>query len=500
LAYYRLLAAYMLRLACPAAAAGGPPTLPLPEPASMDFASLPEFFVEDLCGALAWVGRARPDLVTGQGMVQYMLFFTVFLGSPAHVKNPYLRGRMLEALHSYMPASTEEDDGGSGWGGRRGRGGFGHAADEVAMLFEVHPLVIGHMVRSLIGLYVDIERTDRHNAFYEKFNTRYQIGEVMAYLWRLPQHREAWRAVASDDPRLYLRFVNMMINDSQHLLQEALDALPQVQETERLQSEASAWAALPAAERADREEALESHRRHLQSDFALAAIYLRTMRFTSEDAAVAERFFDVQVRDRQARILNFFLRYLTLPAERRRLKLKDPERYGWKPKELISQLAAIHVNLYRVSRTAWAAAVAADTDYYGQSPEIFLELASVLRLLGATSQADIADLEALEAAAAAIAAGSIAEEDNFEDIPEEFEDPLSCRIMTDPVRLPSGTVLDRATILQHLLTDNRDPFSRAPITEDDLEDVPELKEKIVAWVTAQRTKHIGQGGAQPMQE
>ena len=39
--YYRLLAAYLLRLACPTAAAGGPPMLPLPEPAPMEFSSLP---------------------------------------------------------------------------------------------------------------------------------------------------------------------------------------------------------------------------------------------------------------------------------------------------------------------------------------------------------------------------------------------------------------------------------------------------------------------------
>jgi len=54
--------------------------------------------------------------------------------------------------------------------------------------------------------------------------------------------------------------------------------------------------------------------------------------------------------------------------------------------------------------------------------------------------------------------------------------------MKDPVKLPSGQVLDRATILQHLLTDNRDPFSRAPMTEDDLEEMPELRQRIHAWM------------------
>ena len=34
-------------------------------------------------------------------------------------------------------------------------------------------------VRSLLSLFVDIETTDRSNAFYEKFNTRYKAGQIL---------------------------------------------------------------------------------------------------------------------------------------------------------------------------------------------------------------------------------------------------------------------------------------------------------------------------------
>ena len=34
-------------------------------------------------------------------------------------------------------------------------------------------------VRSLLTLFVDIETTDRSNAFYEKFNTRYKAGQIL---------------------------------------------------------------------------------------------------------------------------------------------------------------------------------------------------------------------------------------------------------------------------------------------------------------------------------
>lgn len=57
---------------------------------------------------------------------------------------------------------------------------------------DPHPALLAP--DSLVQLYVDIEMTDRHNTFYEKFTTRYQIGEIMAYLWQLPQVRGQWAA------------------------------------------------------------------------------------------------------------------------------------------------------------------------------------------------------------------------------------------------------------------------------------------------------------------
>ncbi|KAL4436521.1 hypothetical protein ABPG75_003660 [Micractinium tetrahymenae] len=51
------------------------------------------------------------------------------------------------------------------------------------------------------------------------------------------------------------------------------------------------------------------------------------------------------------------------------------------------------------------------------------------------------------------------EEEAFEDIPEEYEDPLLGGVMRDPVRLPSGNVVERSSIAQQLLTDPRDPYT-----------------------------------------
>lgn len=66
--------------------------------------------------------------------------------------------------------------------------------------------------------------------------------------------------------------------------------------------------------------------------------------------------------------------------------------------------------------------------------------------------------------------------------PDEFLDPLMFTVMEDPVLLPtSNNVMDRATISQHLLNDDSDPFNRQPLRVDMLQPLPELKQRIQEW-------------------
>ena len=56
---------------------------------------------------------------------------------------------------------------------------------------------------------------------------------------------------------------------------------------------------------------------------------------------------------------------------------------------------------------------------------------------------------------------------NLGEIPEEYLDPLMQEIMSDPVLLPSSKmIVDRVTIMKHLLSDETDPFNRSKLTKD----------------------------------
>lgn len=62
--------------------------------------------------------------------------------------------------------------------------------------------------------------------------------------------------------------------------------------------------------------------------------------------------------------------------ERRKLKIKDAERYGWQPKEMLAQIASIYIHLGRADgQGIFAAAIADDERSFRQ--EMFAEASKV---------------------------------------------------------------------------------------------------------------------------
>ena len=84
------------------------------------------------------------------------------------------------------------------------------------------------------------------------------------------------------------------------------------------------------------------------------------------------------------------------------------------------------------------------------------------------------------------------EKDNMETIigeaPEEFTCGLTFDLMKDPVYLPASKLtVERNAIRQHLtLNGPYDPFTKTPLTNDDLVSLPELKAKIDRWLEEKR--------------
>merc|ERR1711971_773055 len=103
---------------------------------------------------------------------------------------------------------------------------------------------------------------------------------------------------------------------------------------------------------------------------------------------------------------------------------------------------------------------------------------------------DIAKFQKLAEKAQQITIENLKKDEEYEDAPDEFIDPMMCELMEDPVLLPtSGKVMDRKHITRHLLSTPNDPFNRMTLTEEMLKPEVALKEKIEAWKLQKQSKH-----------
>jgi len=80
------------------------------------------------------------------------------------------------------------------------------------------------------------------------------------------------------------------------------------------------------------------------------------------------------------------------------------------------------------------------------------------------------------------------------DIPDEFLDPIMQTLMRDPVIFTSKTtsqdfVIDRKVIERHILNNPTNPFTREPLTMEELRPHNELKKKIDEWIKSTLEKH-----------
>jgi len=71
------------------------------------------------------------------------------------------------------------------------------------------------------------------------------------------------------------------------------------------------------------------------------------------------------------------------------------------------------------------------------------------------------------------------------DIPEKYQDDLMGSLMRDPVQLPDGSRMDRPYVIQMLMNKKENPFTRQPMTENDVKPLPELKQEIEHWIKTQ---------------
>ncbi|XP_031636588.1 ubiquitin conjugation factor E4 A [Contarinia nasturtii] len=444
--------------------------LPIETPAPQCLSSIPEFLLENIVVYLTFIQHFEQQTIDTDLDTQRSIFtvLLLFMGDMSRARNPHLRARLAEGLASFLPKKCTS-----------------FSCSSKSHLFTQHPHRL-EIVPNLLSVFVGIEMTGQSVQFEMKFNYRRPMYQIMEHLWELEEQRQRFRDMAllalkhmeDVNPPLFLRFINLLINDAIFLLDESLSNLQQIRQLQVAQDNGE-WNNLPANER-------EQNRANLQHVGHMARLYNVLGRDTINilkllTSAVPEIFGHLTMVDRVAAMLNYFLLNLTGPNQGN-FKVKDKKEFEFDPSKTVLEICQIYINLDQCA--GFRLAVVSDGRSY--SSNLFEYAQNVLvKIGGGQLVGEISDF------AGKVSQMEEQEKENqkaLEDAPDDFLDPIMSTLMTDPVILPSSKVTcDRTTIARHLLSDQTDPFNREPLTMDQVKSDTELKEKIDAWIRERKS-------------
>uniref|UniRef100_A0A674CNH5 Ubiquitin conjugation factor E4 B n=1 Tax=Salmo trutta TaxID=8032 RepID=A0A674CNH5_SALTR len=429
-------------------------SLPLNPEIPKSFAALPEFYIEDVAEFLLFVVQYSPQVLYEPCVQDIVTFLVVFICSQNYIRNPYLIAKLVEVLFVTNPAVQLR-------------------TQRFSEMMENHPLSVKQLVPALMKFYTDVEHTGATSEFYDKFTIRYHISTIFKSLWQNMGHHGTFLEEFNSGKQ-FVRYINMLINDTTFLLDESLESLKRIHEVQEEMKNKEQWDQLPREQQQSRQSQLTQDERVSRSYLALATETVDMFHILTKQ--VQKPFLRPELGPRLAAMLNFNLQQLCGP-KCRDLKVENPEKYGFEPKKLLDQLTDIYLQL---DCARFAKAIADDQRSYSQ--ELFEEVISKMTKAGIKSTIAIEKFKLLSEKVEEIVARNSQSEMDYSDAPDEFKDPLMDTLMTDPVILPSGNIMDRAIILRHLLNSPTDPFNRQPLNESMLESLPELKERIQAWM------------------
>lgn len=439
----------------------------------------------------------------------------------------------------------------------------------------LNPLLRQNLSSCLPKVYVLVERTGMSSQFYDKFGIRYNICRVFDAMWEVGRSKVGASMVStagssseidsllytescayaqnftsensnsefslalrtpytatlrkdySHDTDLLVRFVNLLMNDLTYLLDEGLGNLMQIHDSENELASGN----LEGQQQQESIRRLSELERSTSSYIHLANETLRQFQFLS--ASLPQPFLRPEIIDRLAAMMNYNLKQLVGP-KCRNLKVKQPERFGFRPKNMLGLLVDVYRHLAGYVGDEFAHARpekningAVGTSSVSETQEISSQSESSKKFVKSIAREGRSfDIKIFERTLEIIAnrnikpPGQVAEFSELieslksilkqdgkipgenssgtndanvgqagksmeEDCPEEFLDPLMFTMMEDPVILPASKVtVDRSTIVAHLLSDTTDPFNRTPLSIDMVIENSDLKKKINQWKDA----------------
>lgn len=327
---------------------------------------------------------------------------------------------------------------------------------------------------SLQLLYGEVE----HTGYFDKMSHRAKIASLIKFLFESPQHRPAFRFIAQKRDS-FIVFANGMMNEQNTLIATVMQKLPEIREAQMQMKDTDEWGRLSEDQQSQITSRLEENEREVKSALPLCNKTLQMFGYLNTDQDIRNLFLLDELCPRLVTMLIHALTKL-VGSKGLDLKVDNPEQYDFRPKEMLRDLCAIFA-LFSSSKIFQQECAKSGCD-----PDLLRSAVKTCRRLNMLTGESMTAFELLPGLVESEYERVLEDEALKADAPEEFHDEILSTFMDDPVILPSGHVVNRSTITQHLLNNPIDPFSREPLSMDDVKPATELRERIAKWLAEQR--------------
>lgn len=468
----------------PPSSSSSPPIFFTP---TLSFAKLPLYFAEDMHEFLMILLQSMPEQIKKNETYFLVIchFMLVCMGNKNLITNPHIRAKFLIVL-SILGGRKEE-------GGRREGGIFKHFLTKDAYFQK-------HLIDCLIEIFIDVEKTGSSNQFYEKFSYRNRFCELMAFILteigggrkeedegEENNYRGRLKAFSLGNEEKMLQFYNLFLNDIIYLLDESLMKLKEIKIYEDSESSMNT---LSFQERLEKKQNYEQTKKILKTFLDFLNAYYENISLMS--SFVSDVLISEALREKIVFNLNYTIEALN-GKNALELKVKNMKRLNFDPKFILKCIIQLYLNLSH--EPVFLETIVKDERSF--NPLTFEKTKNILIKNQLIDDDDIYAFDRLLNKLNQLLASQQATDELLRSpsLPDRFLDPIMSEIMKDPVLLPdSKVVVDRMTIIKHLLSDPTDPFNRKPLKKENLVEMPELKKEIEEWIGKMMGKGKKKGG------
>lgn len=416
--------------------------LPLSPHPPEAFKCLPEYFFDDIVSNFKFIMWCMPQIITATQGDELVMLCITFLESSEYIKNPYLKAGLVSILFR----GTWPRPGG--------------ATGVLVDLLNSMPFANEYLLHACMNFYIQAEHTGAHTQFYDKFNIRFEIFQIIKCVWPNTIYRAKLLNQANHHVDFFVQFVNLLLNDVTYVLDESFGSFKTIYNTQlELRNEG---AGMDPTARQEKEELLSQAQRSAKSYMQLTNETVAMLKLFTD--ALAESFTMPEIVQRLADMLDYNLDAMVGPKSNN-LRVENLHEYGFNPRALLSEIVDVYLNL--MSKQNFVTAVARDGRSY--KPANFDKAAEILRKWALKSPEELKRWGQLQKRVMETREADEQAEEDLGEVPDDFLDPLMFTLMEDPVILPASKMsIDRATIRSHLLSDPHDPFNRVPLTMEDV--------------------------------